>query len=67
VTGNLERDLGLKVCDLPFPAVVEVALGQSWTRDPFDRLIASQALLRGATLVTRDRVIRDHFPQAVWE
>ncbi len=49
----LGREVGLKVCDLPFAEVVEVALAQSWTRDPFDRLIVSQAALRGA-------------PQAVW-
>ncbi len=66
VIGTLERVLGLKVCDLPFAGVVEMALEQSWTRDPFDRLIASQAMLRGAALVTRASVIRDHFPQAVW-
>jgi PIN domain nuclease of toxin-antitoxin system len=62
----LAREVGLRVCDLPFAEVVEVALGQSWTRDPFDRLIVSQATLRGATLITRDGDIRDHFPQAVW-
>lgn len=62
----LSREVGLKVCDLPFAEVVEVALAQSWTRDPFDRLIVSQAALRGAPLVSKDQDIRDHFPQAVW-
>lgn len=63
----LEREIGLKVCSLPFRNVVEVALGQSWTRDPFDRLIVSQAVLRGVTLITRDRMIRTHCPLAFWE
>lgn len=62
----LGREVGLKVCDLPFPAVVEVALDQNWTRDPFDRLIVSQASLRGVPLISKDRSIRDHFPQTVW-
>ena len=66
VVEALRRDLGLKTCDLPFDDVVEVALGQIWTRDPFDRLIVSQALLRGAPLLTKDEQIRDHFPGAVW-
>jgi PIN domain nuclease of toxin-antitoxin system len=44
-----------------------MALGQSWTRDPFDRIIVSQAALRNAPLVTRDQVIRDHYSQAVWD
>lgn len=66
VVAALEREVGLAVCDLPFRKVVEVALGQSWTRDPFDRLIVSQAALRGLPLITKDRLIRDSFDQAVW-
>jgi PIN domain nuclease of toxin-antitoxin system len=66
VIETLTREVGLKVCDLPFAEVAEVALAQSWTRDPFDRLIVSQAALRGAALVSKDQDIRDHFQQAVW-
>lgn len=66
VIETLEREIGLKVCDLPFPGVVEVALTQSWTRDPFDRLIVSQASLKDATLVSKDRLIRDHYPKTFW-
>jgi PIN domain nuclease of toxin-antitoxin system len=66
VVEDLQNTVGLRICDLPFAEVVEVALSQSWTRDPFDRLIASQAILRGAPLVTKDEGIRDHLPQAVW-
>jgi PIN domain nuclease of toxin-antitoxin system len=66
VVEALAREVGLKVCDLPFPKVVEVALEQSWTRDPFDRLIVSQAILRGAPLITKDELIRQKYEQAVW-
>ena len=66
VVETLGRELALRICDLPFPNVIEVALDVSWTRDPFDRVIASQAMLRGATLVTRDRNLRTHCPQAEW-
>ena len=66
VVEALGRDIGLKVCDLPFPAVVEVALDQTWTRDPFDRLIVSQAILGGSSLISKDKPIRDHFAGAVW-
>jgi PIN domain nuclease of toxin-antitoxin system len=62
----LGRDLGLKVCDLPFPEVARRALAQSWTRDPFDRLIVSQASLREAPLVTKDSDIHDHYGSALW-
>ena len=66
VLESLGREVGLKVCDLPFPDVVEIALSLDWTRDPFDRLLVSQAELRGTPLITKDRHIRDHFPRAVW-
>ncbi|HYU32907.1 MAG TPA: PIN domain-containing protein [Thermoanaerobaculia bacterium] len=66
VVDALQRDIGLKICDLPFPQVVQVALTQSWTRDPFDRLIVSQAMLRGLPLLTRDGSIRENFPEAIW-
>jgi len=62
----LGRDLGLRVCDLPFPQVAHRALDQSWTRDPFDRLIVSQASLREAPLVTKDRAIHRHYDAALW-
>ncbi len=62
----LARAIGLGVCDLPFPRVVEAALAQSWTRDPFDRVIVSHAVLRQASLVTKDQVIHRHYPRAIW-
>ena len=67
VLDTLEKEIGLKVCDLPFSAVSEVAFSQSWTRDPFDRLIVSQAVLRNTPLLTRDRTIRAHCALALWD
>lgn len=62
----LGRDLGLKVCDLPFPEVARRAFDLSWTRDPFDRLIVSQASLREVPLVTKDGDIHQHYRGALW-
>lgn len=62
----LGRDLGLKICDLPFSEVARRAFSLTWTRDPFDRLIVSQAALREAPLVTKDGVIHEHFRGALW-
>lgn len=66
VLAALSREIGLAVCDLPFSEVAQEALRQDWTRDPFDRLIVSQAALRGAPLLTKDQAIRDHYSHAVW-
>ncbi len=62
----LRQDLGLEICTWPFPEVVARSGHEDWTRDPFDRLIAGQALCRDWPLVTKDRTILEHCPLAVW-
>jgi len=63
----LEQTVGLRVCERSFAAVVRLALEQSWTRDPFDRIIVAQAKLADAPLLTKDSVIRRHYKMAFWE
>jgi PIN domain nuclease of toxin-antitoxin system len=63
---ELQESLALSICDVPFADVSTASLQQNWTRDPFDRLIVAQAAVRGARLITKDRVIRRHFKDAVW-
>jgi PIN domain nuclease of toxin-antitoxin system len=62
----LEGDIGLRVCDLPFRDIVTHALKESWTRDPFDRLIVGNAKAAGAPLVTSDERILKHYRRAIW-
>lgn len=45
----------------------EIAQVLSWTRDPFDRLIAAHAMARSAPLMTRDALILEHYSLAFWE
>jgi PIN domain nuclease of toxin-antitoxin system len=52
--------------DLPFAAVAARAHTLAWTRDPFDRLIAGEAAVAGARLVTRDDLLSRHFHAALW-
>jgi PIN domain nuclease of toxin-antitoxin system len=64
---KLETEAGVKVCDLGFPLIAETALRESWTRDPFDRLITAHARANSlAWLVTSDRRIREAYPRAIW-
>lgn len=66
VMDMLARQIGLRRCDLPFADVVDASLQESWTRDPFDRIIVAHARLRGTPLLTKDRNIHEHFDEAVW-
>jgi PIN domain nuclease of toxin-antitoxin system len=66
ILAALRRDIGLAMSDQPFAAVAARAMGFRWTRDPFDRLIAAEASLAGARLLTRDEALRRHFRGSVW-
>ncbi len=64
---TLGRSIGLTVADVPAAELVGAALSLNWTRDSFDRLIAAHAIVANAPLVTADRTILEHLPQAVWD
>ena len=64
---TLRREIGLQIADVSLAEVVEAAIGISWTRDPFDRLISAHAIVASAPLVTADETIREHLPLAVWD
>ena len=64
---KLRHEIDLQLCELAFPLVIEAALEEVWTREPFDRLIVAHARANGyAALVTSDAKIREHYPMAVW-
>ncbi|MGM0669575.1 MAG: type II toxin-antitoxin system VapC family toxin [Gemmatimonadota bacterium] len=48
------------VDEAPLVSLVEKALALSWTRDPFDRLLAAHSEARRVSLCSLDRRIRDH-------
>ena len=50
------------VDDPPVAALMRHALDLTWTRDPFDRLIAAHAVYRGWRLATSDGTILDNLP-----
>ncbi len=63
----LRQSIGLEVADVSLAELTETAVGLSWTRDPFDRMIAAQAIVADAPLVTADRTILEHLPLATWD
>lgn len=66
ILASLRDQLGLRVDESGFADVVARAHEQSWTRDPFDRLIAAHAISAGATLVSADEPMREHVHTVVW-
>lgn len=63
---DLRNDIGLQEYGENWIETVRVAVGCTWTRDPFDRMIAAQAEAGGELLLTRDRKIRRHCAFARW-
>lgn len=63
----LRQSIGLEVADASLAELATTAIGLSWTRDPFDRLIAAHAIVADAPLITADRTILKHLPLARWE
>lgn len=66
IIDDLESMVGLKVSETGFKDVVNQAIGIQWTRDPFDRLIVANAAMYDAKLITKDRMILEHYENAVW-
>lgn len=66
ILSALSREISLEMETSAFPTVTAAARGLRWTRDPFDRLIAAQAMITDARLITKDRLIRKHCAAALW-
>lgn len=66
VLDSLAGICGLGPAESPFERVSQIAVSLTWTRDPFDRLIAAHALADDLPLVTRDATMLERCPVAVW-
>jgi PIN domain nuclease of toxin-antitoxin system len=64
---KLQHEIGLRTCDLAFPSIATVTVGEKWTRDPFDRIIVAHAKANGfAPLVSADQEIQQHYLRTIW-
>ena len=62
----LYKSIGLQVHHVSLDVLVEKALAESWTRDPFDRLIVAHARLCKGTLLSKDSAIQEHYSKTIW-
>ena len=58
----MRSDPRWSIDDPTLDSVIAQAMSLSWTRDPFDRLIAAHALARGWRLATSDKNLIRHLP-----
>lgn len=66
ILDDLANSIGLKLAELSFAIIAAKAVHETWTRDPFDRIITAQARFDQVPLLTRDRAIHKHYQHAVW-
>jgi len=66
VVEDLRGRIDLLPADVSTGVVCTAAQALSWTRDPFDRLLAAQATAQALPLVTRDEALRRNLALAWW-
>lgn len=66
ICDDLRHRIGLRFAAESFEEVTHAALALTWTRDPFDRLIAAHSIVAGAPLITRDATILANVSTARW-
>ena len=64
---DLVNRLDLKICQTDFNLIMNQSVIINWTRDPFDRLIVSNASVDNHILLTKDCHILKHYENAVWD
>jgi len=64
---DLEKRIGLKICEHSFDEVIKHAIKQDWTRDPFDRVIVAQASIHSTKIVTKDEGIHKNYKHSLWK
>jgi PIN domain nuclease of toxin-antitoxin system len=66
IMDDLYLEIGLRILERDWMSVIRKSWDLDWTRDPFDRLIAAQALIEGQRLLTRDGQLLAECPVACW-
>lgn len=62
----LQAGIGLRIEEGNFHEIINMALEERWTRDPFDRIIVAHSKYRDAYLVTKDKRISNNYLKAVF-
>ena len=63
---TLSKEIGLRECKQDFIKIILESIKIKWTRDPFDRIIAAQAICQKAPILTKDKNILENYNNAFW-
>ena len=66
IVNALYTEMGLQLHSVPLNLLIDMSIVETWTRDPFDRLITSHAKLENAFLITKDDTILANYEKAIW-
>jgi PIN domain nuclease of toxin-antitoxin system len=66
LTETLHHEINLQMCKFPFISVITEALKQSWTRDPFDRIIVAHSAINQSLLISKDTLIHENYEKVFW-
>jgi PIN domain nuclease of toxin-antitoxin system len=67
ILAALGSSIGLSVSQIGFGPLCATAVGVTWTRDPFDRMLAAHAVAAGLPLLTKDRSLLENLDLAFWD
>lgn len=67
ILSALSSSIGLRVAQIGFAPLCSAAVGITWTRDPFDRMLAAHAVVAGLPLLTKDQTILENLVLAFWD
>ncbi len=65
--GALASTCRSDVAQIGFAPLCSAAVGLTWTRDPFDRMLAAHSLAAGLPLLTKDASILENLDLAFWD
>lgn len=62
---NIEEVFKTRALAMDIEKVCQAAYPIAWARDPFDRLIVAESVAHAIPLITKDRLISQHYANAI--
>ncbi len=63
---SLKQDFYFREDSIDFGQLITSSMSLNFSRDPFDRMIVAHSKIRACKLISKDRVILEHYHDAIW-